>query len=165
MKRSSDEEHREIYIGTLVFFAGQAALWLLFFLTGRNLNGNWPHILINTVSIAGFIVVLMTLKGSVYTIVTMLLGAFSVVMLAFSQLYWGYGLPPNFSVPLSRLEAIYFSVGTLTTAGTGNISATSDLTRGLQTIQMIIDLMLVVFAVGLLLPRLSSRGENGKDSV
>jgi bacteriorhodopsin len=69
----------------------------------------------------------------------------------------GYGTTSNFSVQLSHLDAIYFSVGTLTTAGTGNIVATSEIARGIQTIQMILDLILVVFAVTLVLSALSSR--------
>lgn len=77
----------------------------------------------------------------------------------------GLGSTSNFSIYLSRLDAVYFAVGTLTTAGTGNISATSDLARGLQTIQMALDLVLVVFAVGLILPRLSLKAKNGADVV
>lgn len=45
----------------------------------------------------------------------------------------------------------------LTTAGTGNIVAKSEVARAIQIAQMILDLILVVFAVTLVLAAVSSR--------
>jgi hydrogenase maturation factor len=76
---------------------------------------------------------------------------FSILVATFSTLYWNYGSAANFSVSLTRLDAVYFAIGTLTTAGTGTIAAISQTARGIQTVQMILDLVLVVFAVTLVL--------------
>jgi hypothetical protein len=83
--------------------------------------------------------------------------AFSVLIALFSTLYWDYGTASNFSTTLSRLDAIYFAVGTLTTAGTGDLVARSDTARVIQTVQMILGLLLVVFAVSIVLTALTSR--------
>lgn len=54
----------------------------------------------------------------------------------------------NFSIRLSHLDAFYFALGTLTIAGTGNISAVSETARGIQVLQMglALVLMLIVMA-------------------
>jgi Ion channel len=80
----------------------------------------------------------------------------SLLMVDFSFIYWSNGTTANFNVSLTRLDAIYFMLGTLTTAGTGNIVATSDAARGVQSLQMFLDLALVVFAIGLVIARFSS---------
>ena len=71
----------------------------------------------------------------------------------FSYFYWSYGSTANFTIPLSHLDSFYFALGTLSTAGTGNVSAISPLSRGLQTWQMGIDLVLIAFVVALILAR------------
>jgi hypothetical protein len=83
---------------------------------------------------------------------------FSVVyfLAFFSALYWSYGTSSNFNVPLTHFDALYFALGTLSTAGTGTINATSELARGLQAAQMTLDLALVVFALGLVVARFTS---------
>ena len=80
----------------------------------------------------------------------------SLLLQLFSYMYWSYGSARNFSVPLSHLASFYFALGTLTTAGTGNVSAISPLSRGLQTWQMGIDLVLIAFVVALILARYAS---------
>ena len=65
----------------------------------------------------------------------------------FSVIYWTYGTSGNFSSRLTHLDAIYFTMGTLSTAGTGNIVSVSQLARGLQTLQMLLDLGFLLVAV------------------
>lgn len=84
------------------------------------------------------------------------------VALLFSLLYWNYGTSRNFDHSLTHLDAIYFTLGTLTTAGTGNINATSDVARGIQLAQMTMDLALLVFAITLLMARWSQIKENNR---
>jgi hypothetical protein len=73
----------------------------------------------------------------------------------FSYLYWSAGSAGNFNQPLTHLDSLFFALGTLTTAGTGNVVATSEKARLLQTVQMGLDFTLIVFAVGLILIRYS----------
>jgi hypothetical protein len=82
--------------------------------------------------------------------------ALSQLLQFFSYMYWSYGTTNNFSIRLSHLDSFYFALGTLTTAGTGNVSATSEITRGLQTLQMGFDLVLFGFVVTLILARYST---------
>ena len=44
----------------------------------------------------------------------MVLAGFIALTQAFSYLYWKYGTTANFNMPLSRLDAVYFTLGTLT---------------------------------------------------
>jgi hypothetical protein len=77
----------------------------------------------------------------------------------FSFLYWSRGTRVNFSLPLSHLDAVYFTVGTLATAGTGNISATSEWSRGVQTAQMFVNMAFVLFGLAFLVSRLATKGK------
>ena len=73
---------------------------------------------------------------------------------AFALIYWSYGSHPNFGphTSLTRLDAIYFSVGTLTT-GTGSINAVSEAARAVQMIQQLLDLAYIGFAAALVISR------------
>jgi hypothetical protein len=77
----------------------------------------------------------------------------SLLLQYFSYIYWSYGSTTNFTIPLSHLDSFYFALGTLSTAGSGNISAISALSRGLQSWQMGLDLVLIGFVAALILAR------------
>jgi hypothetical protein len=70
-------------------------------------------------------------------------------VLLFALVYLGLGLssPSNFSQPMSRMAAIYFTVTILSTVGFGDISAQSDAARLIVTIQMLLDLALIAIVV------------------
>ena len=88
---------------------------------------------------------------------------FSQLLQAFAWLYWNYGTRSNFNRPLSHLDSLYFALGTLTTAGTGNLSATSDTARAIQTAQMFADLGLVLFALAIVFAKASAQGRLTRD--
>lgn len=77
----------------------------------------------------------------------------------FSVLYWVFGQHRNFNFALSHLDAIYFTLGTLTTAGTGNIVAISETARTIQSVQMATDFGYILLAIGIVVSRLSSSTE------
>lgn len=85
-----------------------------------------------------------------------------ILVLCFSVAYWDYGSLGNFNVQLSRLDAVYFTIGTLSTAGTGNIVTTSETTRALQGLQMIVDLGFFSVAVTLVITLLSNLRSGSK---
>jgi hypothetical protein len=95
-----------------------------------------------------------------------LLSYFAILSASFSLVYWVYGFRPYFNIPITRLDAFYFMVGTFSTAGTGNIVATNELTRAVQCLQMILDLGFVLFAVALVVARFTavSSGSNSPPS-
>ncbi|MGH3397714.1 MAG: ion channel [Streptosporangiaceae bacterium] len=85
----------------------------------------------------------------------------------FSVIYWTYGTAGNFSTRLTRLthlDAIYFTMGTLSTAGTGSLVPVSQLARGLQTLQMLLDLGFLLVAVTLVMGRLAAARADSKSS-
>jgi hypothetical protein len=86
----------------------------------------------------------------------LLVYAFATVLEAFSALYWAYGTEKNFGIPLSHLDAFYFALGTLTTAGTGNIAAKSETGRAIQTVQLGFDLVFIGFIIALVVARYSA---------
>jgi voltage-gated potassium channel len=57
----------------------------------------------------------------------------------------------NFTEPLSRTDALYFSVTVFASVGFGDISAVSDGARLLVTVQMLLDLLLLSLVVRLFL--------------
>jgi hypothetical protein len=75
--------------------------------------------------------------------------AIAVFLVLFALLYVGLTQadPANFTKPLDRASAFYFTVTVLTTVGFGDIAAESDLARLIVTIQMLLDLTLLAIVV------------------
>ncbi len=69
------------------------------------------------------------------------------ILTVFTYAYYLIGTEANFSAQLTHVDAIYFTVGTLTTAGTGSLSATSQLSRMVVSVQMIVDLVFLAVTV------------------
>jgi voltage-gated potassium channel len=70
-----------------------------------------------------------------------------VFILLFAAAYFVTGQldPANFSEPLNRVDALYFSVTIFSTVGFGDITPRSDPARMMVTAQMIADLVLIGF--------------------
>ena len=81
------------------------------------------------------------------TLTIMVAYTFLLITMQFATIYWIIGTTENFSVELSHWGAIYFALGTLTTAGTGTIAPTSDLARAIVSGQMILDFVFVAIAL------------------
>jgi Ion channel len=78
---------------------------------------------------------------------------FSLILQLFSYIYWTYGTTKNFSANLTHFDSFYFALGTLTTVGSGTITANSETARQIQGVQMGLDLLLIGFAVTVILAR------------
>ena len=89
------------------------------------------------------------------------IGAVTIFILLFAWLYLGMGVsdPTNFSQPLDRVSAAYFTVTVLSTVGFGDITAQSDASRLLVTIQMLLDLALIAIVVRVFFA--TARGSEG----
>jgi len=85
-----------------------------------------------------------------------LLSAVSLTLANFSWFYWENGGRENFTSVLSHLDSVYFALGTLSTAGTGTLSAVSETARGIQAAQMAVDIGLTLFAVGVVVSRFTA---------
>jgi hypothetical protein len=147
------------------FFGCAAFFWQKFLFTNGHVQDSGvigtyitiaTYVLTVSLFISGSITMARNRNISLGIVATFFMSVFFFLVGNFSYVYWSYGSTANFDVGLTRLDAIYFVIGTLTTAGTGNINATSELMRGIQALQMVLDVWLVVVALGVLVARLSS---------
>lgn len=113
----------------------------------------WLNIPLATVTIMMF----YRRNVSVGWLLLLIFGFLLAVTGNFSGIYFDIGTSQNWNVPLSHLDALFVTVGTLTTAGTGNIVAVSEEARGFMLIQMAIDFTVVAVVVSLLLTRMSGQ--------
>ena len=77
------------------------------------------------------------------------------ILASFSYVYWQIGTTANFNIQLTHFDGWYIALGMFTANGTGNIVATSERAREIQTLQMIFDMAIVVFLAGILVARFS----------
>jgi len=137
--------------------------WALFFLQGRGPGfpiSSWIVALLIFAALYGIVYAILLARQSavpIWVVVVTVLNVVLLVVVIFAVLYWHYGTTPNFNVTLSRLDALYFTLGTLSTAGTGSIYPSSELARGLVSAQMAADLLLFAVAVALVVTRLGER--------
>lgn len=68
-----------------------------------------------------------------------------------------------FGAPITRLDALYFTVTTFATVGFGDISARSELARSVVTAQMLVDLLFIGIVARVLVSAV--RVGRGKDPV
>lgn len=90
---------------------------------------------------------------------TPLLAAAEAILIVASMLIFGFSSvylaidrdAAQFSGLDTRIDAVYFTVSTLSTVGYGDVHATGQLARGLVTLQILFDLSLLAVSVKLLL--------------
>lgn len=78
-------------------------------------------------------------------------GTVFFVLMSLAYLYLDASMPQAFSEPLTKISALYFTVTIFATVGFGDITATTDFSRAVVTVQMVLDLLLVGFIVKALL--------------
>jgi hypothetical protein len=120
-------------------------------------------LLITTVFYAEWVVIKYSVAGLVSEAACGTLGVLSL----FAYLYWLLGSlrPASFSLPLSRVDAVYFTLGTFTTTGTGRFAAQSSLAELLVCWQIVLGWGFVAVLVALLVPRVAAarkRLSNGR---
>jgi predicted transcriptional regulator len=91
----------------------------------------------------------------------------AAVLTVFAYVYWLLSnvKPASFNLPMSRVDAIFFALGTFTTTGTGRFAAQSSLAELLVSAQVVLGWGFVAVLVALLVPRVSAarkRLSNGR---
>jgi hypothetical protein len=86
-------------------------------------------------------------------------------LLVFSASYYlmAYHAHGSFSQPLTRTEALYFTVTTFSTVGYGDITPTTDTARVVVMIQMMADLAIIGFGVKLLVGAVETRRRESRE--
>ena len=68
---------------------------------------------------------------------------FFLILFATTYFLMARAQPTNFTEPLTRTDALYFTVTVFSTVGFGDITAKSEATRLIVTVQMLLDLVVV----------------------
>lgn len=136
----------------------QVAAWVgfLFSPTRSNELFSFSIIVAFTISIGvTYLAALTALTRTVSNrlVVVLIVNAFLYILVEFATLYWRIGTPGNFNTELSRIDAVYFTLGTLTTAGTGPLAPTSGIARLIVSGQMVLDMVFVAGAVTMAVTR------------
>jgi hypothetical protein len=119
------------------------------FILGHPSTGAWPLIGVGVFVVSAGLGVLACIAvartpGVAAGWVAALAAWFTLfVVFAFAMEYYTLGTKAHWSKALTHVDALYVAVGTLTTAGTGNINAEGDKARLLLTGQMLADILVV----------------------
>lgn len=107
--------------------------------------------LISVVVYAEWVVIKYGIAGLIFWATCGALAVLSV----FAYIYWLLSSlrPASYNLPLSRVDALYFTLGTFTTTGTGRIAAQSSLAELLLCGQVVLGWGFVAILVALLVPR------------
>jgi hypothetical protein len=95
-------------------------------------------------------------RGSRKSTLGALIFLLTALVMVFVTTYYRVGDGQNFQPELTKADALYFTLGTLTTAGTGSITPISDYARLLVSCQMIINSVFTVWVVTIAVERLSN---------
>lgn len=119
--------------------------------------------LISTVLYAEWVVIKYGVIGLVAAAACGAMAALS----AFAYAYWMLASvrPGSFTLPMARVDAIYFTLGTFTTTGTGRFAAQSSPAELLVCCQVVLGWSFVAVLVALLVPRAAAarkRLSNGR---
>ncbi len=85
----------------------------------------------------------------------------SIVVFSFATIYYQYGMH-NWSKTLSHVDAIFIALGTMTSAGTGELEARSEFARILLMLQMVVDIFAFTIIVALVVERIALGGRSAK---
>ena len=165
---------RRIIVGAVLrTILSTAALVALYYLLplDQPLNGNTlTRLIIGLVVFAGNTGLplftawqIRTIVGSRYPAIRAfealgLIAPFYVVLFASTYFLMEHASPGNFSQPLTRTDALYFTVTVFATVGFGDITAKSQPARVVVTVQMIVNLVLLGAGARILLGAVS-RGQ------
>jgi hypothetical protein len=143
--------------------AAQVFTWIAFFLSTSR---TWDALSVGAIIGSSLLLAAMAFvigsravrqTTSLRQIAASALSLLSQLLVTASITYYSIGVPRNWNMRLSHVDAMLVSVGTLTTAGTADITPSSELARRLLLGQMVIDFLVVTIVIGIVLQRLANR--------
>jgi predicted transcriptional regulator len=147
-----------VALGFVLMFAsppvdpsGSAVVWTLFAAAMVVGCCAVALVLVTTVIYPEWMVIKYRIAGLVSASVC---GAVAVLSV-FAYVYWLLSnvVPASFNLPLGRVDAVYFALGTFTTTGTGRFVAQSSLAEMLVSCQVVLGWGFVAVLLALLVPR------------
>lgn len=139
------------------------AYFLLPAKSGADGTADWPYLLL-TLVVFGVVVglqvpAIVRARYPILRAVEALSMVITLYLLIFARVYLSNSLadPAIFSHPLNHISALYFTVTVFATVGFGDIVATTDAMRGLVTVQMLLNLVVL----GLIIRLLASAAQRG----
>ncbi|HEY2506477.1 MAG TPA: ion channel [Streptosporangiaceae bacterium] len=140
-----------MFVSPSVGRSGSALAWTLFAAAMVVACCALTLVLVTTVVYPEWQVIKYGIAGLVFSTAC---GAVAVLSV-FAYVYWLLSslVPASFNLPLSRVDALYFTLGTFTTTGTGRIVAQSSLAELLVSGQVVLGWGFVAVLLALLVPR------------
>ena len=96
-----------------------------------------------------------------------LVASVSTLLVVFAATYYEMGLAStaNFTEPLTRVDALYFTVTTFATVGFGDVAPSSQVARILVTAQVVVDLIVLGAGLRVLVGavKIARRRQSGRD--
>jgi hypothetical protein len=133
--------------------AGLAVVYLAAPVTRAEWGSSWPVWLRLMAAVGVFVVVMvLQMRRILYAevpearAVEAVVVSVSVFLVLFSLMYLSLSMadPLSFNERLDKVDALYFTTATFATVGFGDIAALSEVARVTVTVQMLLDLVLIV---------------------
>jgi len=149
--RSRVVRRSAIHVCTVL--AGLAVVYLAAPAARSDWGSSWPVWLRLLAAVGVFVVVMvLQMQRILYAevpearAVEAVVVSVSVFLVLFSLMYLSLSVadPLSFNEPLDKIDALYFTTATFATVGFGDIAAMSDIARITVTVQMLLDLVLIV---------------------
>jgi hypothetical protein len=153
-------DRRALFLATAA--AAQLLLWLVGF-WGTEAGDPTLPFLIPLVAFVVLAVVSLVMairligRLSILGAVGIAVYAIAFLVGSFATCYLAYGTRANWSIQLSRLDALLVALGTFTTAGTSGITPHTEFARSFVTAQLCVGIIATVMVFGLLASRLANR--------
>ena len=100
------------------------------------------------------------------TAITALAFSIPLFVLLFSTVYYlmERSVPNAFTAPMTRIDALYFTVTVVSTVGFGDIAAHTEVARAIVTFQMVADLLLIGLVVRVMLNAVQTGKDRGLEA-
>jgi len=158
-----------VTVAVLWYAAGQFFVWsyLLELTPGKSVVT--PSLIIQAiggiVTALGLAVWMISVSRSLLWALLSTLNAVALMVGQFAVWYAAYGTRKNWSVPLTKLDALQLSLGQFTTAGAPGITPRSQAARALMTSQLAVGILAAIVLFGLLVARIAQGQRRGIDAA
>lgn len=145
---------RKLIVGVTEVYGAIFTLSILGFFSNYSSQANYANLIELALTIFFNLVPLAVLPNirseypPIYRIGMALMLPAVIINLARIDLLLSAYNPHSFNIPLTRIDAIYFTITTLSTVGFGDIRPVTEQARLYVTIQIIVGLVITIYVIG-----------------